>query len=90
MFVADGPFTQAEPELTNRVAEHFVEWMTSPPVAFFTSRDGFARGGDLSLQRIAGDADDANRAALDTGLPALLEAMAEPDLWELSPTKGKT
>ena len=42
VFVADGPFVQASAELTARVAEHFVEWMTRPPVVFFTTARGFA------------------------------------------------
>jgi len=42
VFVADGPFVQADAELTARVAEHFVEWMTRPPVVFFTAARSFA------------------------------------------------
>ena len=89
IFLADGPFVQAAPELTNRVAEHFVEWMTNPPVVFFTSGNGFARHEAPSLERIAGDLDSVYRKAMDSGLPALLDTMHEPDAWELSPNKSK-
>jgi hypothetical protein len=34
VFVADGLFVEADAALTPRVAEHFVEWLTSPPVVF--------------------------------------------------------
>ena len=88
VFVADGPFAQAAPELTRRVAEHFVEWMTRPPVAFFTCADGFAAGDKLSLQAVAGELDDQLRQSLDAGLPALLAARDQPDAWELAPAKA--
>ncbi len=87
VFVADGPFAQAARELTRRVAEHFVEWMTRPTVVFFTCPDGFAAGGKPVLQTEAGELDAALRQALDAGLPPLLAARAQPDAWELAPTK---
>ena len=89
VFLADGPFVQAAPELTSRVAEHFVEWMTRPPVVFFTSGNAFARDESPSLEKIAGDLDTAYRKSLDAGLPALLGAMDEADAWELSPNQSK-
>lgn len=88
VFVADGPFAQAAPELTRRVAEHFVEWMTRPAVVFFTCGDGFAAGDNLSLRTEAGELDDQLRQSLDAGLPALLAARDQPDAWELAPTKA--
>lgn len=88
VFVADGPFAQAAPELTRRVAEHFVEWMTRPAVAFFTCAGGFAAGDNLSLRTEAGELDDQLRQSLDAGLPALLAARDQPEAWELAPTKA--
>ena len=87
VFVADGHFAQAAPELTRRVAEHFVEWMTRPAVVFFTCGDGFAACDNLSLRTEAGELDDQLRQALDAGLPALLAARDQPDAWDLSPTR---
>ncbi len=84
VFVADGPFVQARPELTCRVAEHFVQWMTSPPVVFFTSVGEFARGKDVSLNKVAGDLDGQYRESLDAGLPALLALMDDLTAWELA------
>ncbi len=81
VFVADGPFLQAAPELTRRVAEHFVEWMTRPPVVFFTSVKGFAGAGQLSLNQIAGEMDAQYRESLDAGLPALVAKLDQPQAW---------
>jgi hypothetical protein len=89
VFLADGPFVQATPELTCRVAEHFVEWMTSPPVVFFTSVEGFARGRALSLNKVAGELDGQYRQSLDAGLPALLGVMGDLAAWDLAPKKVK-
>jgi len=88
VFVADGPFVQADTELTARVAEHFVEWMTRPPVVFFTAARSFASPEPPVLEQVAGDLDSALRMALDAGLPALWDALARPDVWELVPAKG--
>jgi hypothetical protein len=87
VFVADGPFASATPELTQRVAEHFVEWMTSPPVVFFTSVLGFGAGQPSSLHKVAGDLEAAHLAAFHTGLPALLSVLDQADAWELAPPK---
>ena len=81
--VATAPFESTDPALTARVAEHFVEWMTRPPVAFFL----LERSGDqtLRLARVAGEIDPERRQALDAGLPALLRALDHLDQWELTP-----
>jgi hypothetical protein len=89
VFVADGPFVQASAELTCRVAEHFVEWMTRPPVVFFTSTSGFVRGENLPLDKVAGDLDVQCRASLEIGLPALVSALDASDAWELTTWKSK-
>jgi hypothetical protein len=87
VFVADGPFIQAPPELTPRVAEHFVEWMTSPPVVFFT-RDSRPGGPEqLSLCKVAGELADSYAGPLRAGLAALLGTLEQPDAWELAPPK---
>lgn len=87
VFVADGPFAQAPPELTPRVAEHFVEWMTSPPVAFFVRDGGFAQSGPQTLRRVAGELDDAYRNPLESGLAPLIAALDQPGVWEAIPPK---
>ena len=87
VFIADGSFVQADPELARRIGEHFVAWMTKPPVVFFVSRNGFACEGPIALDLVAGDIDPAFRKALDAGLPSLFAAAAQPDAWELAPAK---
>ena len=88
VFLADGLFAQAPPELTPRVAEHFVEWMTSPPVVFFVREGGFAQSGSLSLHCVAGELEDALRSPLETGMPALFAALDQPGVWEIIPPKS--
>ncbi|MBW3596110.1 MAG: hypothetical protein KY475_02415 [Planctomycetes bacterium] len=87
VFVADGPFTEAAAELTPAVAEHFIQWMVSPPCAFFIAKGGFAANKKPSLKRIAGELDSTHQGALESCLPALLEAMRNDEAWELSQGK---
>src|SRR5262249_30843352 len=54
VFVTDAEFLQAETALTHAVAEHFVVWMTNPPVTFFVSRTGFESQEPSRLDLIAG------------------------------------
>jgi hypothetical protein len=85
VFVADGPFLEAPPDLTRRVAEHFVEWMTRPPVVYFTSADGFEKTSELSLQHVAGEMEGPYREALDSGLPLLVAQLEHPQAWNVDP-----
>ncbi|NLX99482.1 MAG: hypothetical protein GXY83_25380 [Rhodopirellula sp.] len=87
VFITDGLFTDAATELTERVAAHFVEWMTNPPVVFFTTEHGFHRGEHLPLSRIAGCLSEEYREALETGLAALLGVWDHPDAWENVPAR---
>jgi len=89
VFLADGPFAQAPEELMTRVAEHFVEWMTNPPVVFFTSTAPFTPGPQAVLQAVAGELEPARRTALNAALPGLFTALGQASLWELSPTKSQ-
>lgn len=90
VFVVDADFEQANPELTQRIADHFVQWMSNPPVAFFHSDSGFPKGGMPALNKLAGDLDDSGRKSLETGLPELIAATENSDLWELAPDKAKS
>lgn len=87
VFVADGPFAEASAELTPRVAEHLVEWMTRPPVVFFTWASGLRSPLPPALDCVAGELDAPLRQALDAGLTALNQAWDQPDAWELVHTK---
>jgi hypothetical protein len=89
VFVTDGPFVQATDELTPHVAEHFVQWMASPPVAFFSSDKGFGPAQNLSLSKVAGDLDGPYRDSLDAGLPELLALVGDSSVWEIAPKNVK-
>jgi hypothetical protein len=85
IFVADADFASDRPELTQRVAEHFVLWMSNPPVAFFTSTNGFALHNAPALQLIAGELDPSDLQLLATGFPQLVALLDQPDRWEPAP-----
>jgi hypothetical protein len=88
VFVTDAPFQDASPELTQAVAEHFVQWMANPPVAFFVSHGGFAP--QLSqFVKLAGDISVEHQQVLHRGLSDLSSAVGHPDLWELNPVKPR-
>ncbi len=89
VFVTDGPFLHATPDLTRRVAEHFVEWMTSPPVVFFTSTSGLVPAETPALDKVAGDLDIQWHESLDSGMSALVDVMDKPGAWELTTWKSK-
>jgi hypothetical protein len=89
VFLTDGPFVEAAPELTNRVAEHFVEWMTSPPVVFLTSDRRFTPDETGTFRTLAGGLEPSRQTALLAGLPGLFTAMADAKAWELAPPKSK-
>ena len=88
VFLTDGPFAHASEELTTRVAEHFLEWMTNPPVVFFTSTTPFTPGQQAVLRTLAGQLEPARHTALNAALPGLFAALGQASLWELSLTKA--
>jgi hypothetical protein len=88
VFLADATFAHAAAELTQRVATHFVEWMTRPPVVFLIGESGFQPNNDaLALDCLAGELEQAVESTLRAGLPALYTRLADTDAWELSPTR---
>lgn len=90
VFVADGPFTAAPPELTARVAEHFVAWMLNPPVVFFISANSFEPARQLTLTPLAGELGDADHRALETGLARLFGLLGDGSVWEYLPEKTRS
>jgi hypothetical protein len=77
VFTADLPGTTRE--LTRRVAEHFAEWLLSPPAVVYFGDAG---------ERLAGSIDAAHEQALGIGLPAVFAAAADDGAWEESTRKG--
>lgn len=88
VFIADANFPEADPELTMRLAEHFVLWMASPPVAYFLSPAGLASEWLPPLSNVAGELAEANMSALRAGWPKLIEQMRDLANWELALNKN--
>ncbi|GAA4428022.1 hypothetical protein [Bremerella cremea] len=86
VFVTDMPFQQAEDGLTQRVADHFFEWMTSPPVVFYTIRES-SPVCNPHLDSIAGELLADWNEALKQGFPKMLSKCSQTDPWELVVSK---
>lgn len=82
VFIADGQFPNATPELTSRVAEHFALWMTSPPVAFLQTSARFSDR-PLPFALIAGELPPPDWATIETAWAQLMEQMRAAEDWEL-------
>jgi hypothetical protein len=85
VFIADGAFAQADPQLFRNLGEHLAAWMTKPPVVAFASRNGFQPPGPATLDLVAGAIDPIFQQALAASLPQLFAATARHELWELAP-----
>lgn len=77
-------------DLTLRVAEHFAEWMTSPPVVVAIDESTLAPATHPQLHLLAGEIADPWREQLDTHLPQLARLTTEASLWETTPRKRAT
>ncbi len=86
IFVADGSLDSAQPELSQRVAEHFATWMTAPPVAFFSGSDGFRHE---TLQLVAGELTQQQHEVFTIAMPTMVSQLEIDDLWQLSKRRGK-
>ena len=85
VFVTDGPFPRASPDLAARLAQHLKEWLWNPPVVFYTQSEATP-----ALTRLAGEIPSEFQSALDDGLPKLWQAMHQADRWEQAPAKPKS
>ncbi|QDU73626.1 hypothetical protein Pan97_06020 [Bremerella volcania] len=86
VFVADNPFPEADEDLTQRVADHFDQWMTSPPVVFFLI-EAESKPCSPKLSTVAGQIPAQWREALDKGFPSMITKCGEKDPWELVVSK---
>jgi hypothetical protein len=87
-FLFAGPLPDASAELIPRLADHFAEWMLSPPAVVFARAAGFDGTAPLAPSWLAGTIERPAAGALDAGLAPLLKAAADPDVWEVSQRKG--
>ncbi|MHC2068255.1 hypothetical protein ACYFX5_12395 [Bremerella sp. T1] len=86
VFVADNHFADADESLTQRVADHFDQWMTNPPVIFFQI-EAESKPCSPKLATIAGEIPSDWRDALEKGFPAMVTQCGEQDPWELVASK---
>lgn len=84
VFLADGPFQRASRELTDRVADHFVQWLNQPPVLFLM---GLLGAENPSLERLAGEPDQQLESALCELAPSIAALMRDSQAWETAPRK---
>ncbi|QDV47611.1 hypothetical protein Enr13x_75220 [Stieleria neptunia] len=87
VFVADDGLEQSHPNLTQRVADHFAEWMTSPPVAFFICTDGWSGDAEFTLDAVAGELDPTHYEILTKALPPLIKKLDDRQAWEIAASK---
>ncbi|MGV3484678.1 MAG: hypothetical protein ACO1RT_09700 [Planctomycetaceae bacterium] len=85
VFVADGTYPHAADDVTERLADHFVQWMMNPPVTYMLSPDGVTQAASEMPKVIAGTLPEDVAAVLKEGLPKLARALNEPDRWECVP-----
>lgn len=88
VFLFEGRLPDASAELTEQIADHFVQWMLNPPVVVYTA-GGTARPNE-PLHKLAGDVEPALEKILHANLGKLLSATTEPGLWELARRKCAT
>ena len=81
LMLADGTLPHAAGDLTSRLAEHFVQWMTRPAVTFW-QYDFHALADDLPAP-LAGELPGPYHEAIISGLAQLHEALQHDECWEL-------
>lgn len=85
VFIADGTYPHAADEVTERLADHFVQWMMNPPVTYLLAPDGLTESVTGMPKVVAGTLPENVAAALKEGLPKLTRAISDPDRWECVP-----
>ncbi|TWT93886.1 hypothetical protein [Stieleria varia] len=82
LIVANGPFPDADAELSTRLAEHFVQWMISPPATYIILSDW---NDDSGMNVVAGEMPESDNTLLASGLSVLVDSRRQPDDWEHVP-----
>lgn len=85
VLIADRHFPGAAADLTEQLADHFVQWMINPPVTYLLTPPGFVDESAVQWQLIAGELPEAIDQALHRGLPELVAELEAPASWELIP-----
>ena len=90
VFVFEEPLGHTTGDLTLRVAEHFVQWMTNPPVVVYLSENGFEPAAPPKLHKLAGDIPRPLADVVTASLPGLYASLNDDDAWEMARKKQKT
>ncbi len=83
LLIADGRFVEADPAITQRLADHFVQWMINPPITYIIANPDFEIHSADQIKVIAGTCLPEVTTVLQTGLPGLVKQIATPESWEL-------
>lgn len=83
VFSLDGPFLRGKEGLEDRLAEHFVEWLSNPPVVFTMGLPRSSRDEQPRLRILAGEPSPSVHDLLAAHLPMLRRATCDETLWEL-------
>ncbi len=82
VFIFEGLLSENQGQLTQRIAEHMVEWMLNPPVAVLAELE------PGRLDCLAGQMEAAQQALLFGQLPQLDALRADSGSWEMVRQKG--
>jgi len=90
LLIADARFPNAADGITERLAEHFVQWMLNPPATFLIWNGGLNNKNQLGFERIDGDLPDPISAVVAAAMTCLTSQFDEPEKWELIVSSQKT
>ncbi len=85
VFVQIGEFQEAPTELSQRVADHFCEWMVNPPAAFCQVH----ALPEHELTQLAGELSPAQFETVQSLLPTLTTCAQSADAWEIVPSRNR-
>ncbi|MCA9065325.1 MAG: hypothetical protein KDA96_19790, partial [Planctomycetaceae bacterium] len=82
IFIADGEFPQALPELSRRVATNVVDWVAKPPVISLIISDRTDDNLWGHAQILAGTISDDHQHLLAMHLPQIRDEQSHAERWE--------
>lgn len=85
LLAADGDFPDADPRVTNALAEHFVQWMINPPVVYLRTAGQFELDHAADWEVIAGELPADADESVSEAVRELAARRNRPDDWELIP-----
>lgn len=87
VFLFDGNLDHTRGELTSRVAQHFVDWLSNPPAAVF--RLAPATDADSNpMEHLAGTLEAPLQELVQTSVAPLTSEVANDEVWEVERKKA--